>query len=185
MQGEGVYHLVGTNSFNTRPEMGQKLLYLFPNATNQIQAKPGDVVGFYLEDDARVVDDFAIQYKLNATGVSVQYKQEDHPLEIIQASTLPVQFLNVAPIILVEIGKPLCSHCTCRLASYPRPRTHAGSLPSFFSHVVYDVWKKAGQRACMGMRLGMYYSGKRDESTVQFWIRFIPKPISVSRQFFS
>ena len=109
MQEEGAYHLVGTNSFNTQPEMGQKLLYLFPNATNQIQAQPGDVIGFYLEDDARVADDFAIQYKLNATGVTVRYKQEDHPLEIIQASTLPVQFLNVAPVLLVEIGKPLCA----------------------------------------------------------------------------
>ena len=107
MQEKGVYYLIGTNSFNTQPEMGQKLLYLVPNTTNQIQVKPGDVVGFYLENNVTIVDDFAIQYKPNATGVTVQYKQENHPLEIIQASTLPVQFLNVAPILLAEIGKQL------------------------------------------------------------------------------
>lgn len=102
----GSYHLVGANTFNVKPQTGQKLLYLLPDVMDQIQVQPGDVVGLYIENNASVDDDYAIQYVPNVNGVTVHYKQTDQPLDMIQSYTmLPVQFPNIAPVMMVETGE--------------------------------------------------------------------------------
>ena len=101
----GAYNLVGYNSFNVQPEAGEKLLVLPVNSDDEIEAQPGDVLGFYMENDATITDEYAIQYVSNATGITLQYKGADSPLQNIQPYTLSVQLPNTAPILAVEVGR--------------------------------------------------------------------------------
>ena len=101
---QGAYTLVGTNSFNLQPEMGQRLLYLMPNNGEQIAVQPGDVVGFYLENNPAITDDYSVQY-MDVIGITVHHKPANHSLDTIMAYTLTEQHSNIAPVLTVEVGK--------------------------------------------------------------------------------
>ena len=97
--------MVGANTFTTQPNKKQKILHLTPNVSDQIQVLPADVIGFYLEDNTLVSDDFQIQYKPNSTNTEVQYITTMQPHSIIYPDTLAVSLQSMAPVILVELGK--------------------------------------------------------------------------------
>ncbi len=100
-----VYHIVGENTFNIRPQSAHQLLSLIPSKNETIRVQKGDTLGFYLEDNNNSSDDFSIQYQPNTSGISIIYRQLSHPVKVIDHSTLPVELLSAAPIIHAEIGE--------------------------------------------------------------------------------
>ncbi len=102
-----IYHIVGHNTFNVRPKSAHQVVSLIPNSKNLIKVQKGDTIGFYLENNKNITNDFSIQYQPNTHGISVNYRQLSYPARIINYSTLPVELLGAAPIIHAEIGKIL------------------------------------------------------------------------------
>ena len=102
--GSYVYSLVGMNKFDVQPSKIQGLYYITPPAMDQITVQPGDMIGFYLQNNVTIEDDFTIQYKPHANNVTLQFVMTDEPLTIIEETTLSIQMLKTAPIITVDIG---------------------------------------------------------------------------------
>lgn len=99
------YSLVGTNNFDVEPPKNQKAFYISPPTMDQIIVQPGDIIGFYLQNNATIDDDFSIQYKPYTNNVTVHFVMTDEPLTIIEETTLSIQMSKTAPIIAVDIGK--------------------------------------------------------------------------------
>ena len=105
----GTYNLVGANSFNTQPERGKKLLYLTPNISDRIEVQSGDVLGFYLDNNPKIIDDYSVQTRSDVPGVVVNFKEVDFPLSRIELDLLPLQH-PVAPVVTLELGKLVYLH---------------------------------------------------------------------------
>ncbi|XP_064405922.1 uncharacterized protein LOC135350959 isoform X3 [Halichondria panicea] len=103
VQEAGSYRIVGENSFNIKPQGTHNLFSLIPSKKDLIGVQEGDILGFYLENNASIGDDFSIQYQANTPGIGVIYRQLSAPIKSIDHSTLPVELLNAAPIIHGEI----------------------------------------------------------------------------------
>ena len=99
-----VYSLVGANKFDIEPSKPQILYYISPPTMDQIIVQPGDVIGFYLQNNSSIEDDFTIQYNPHTNNVTVQFVMTDKPLAIIEETTLSVQMLKTAPVITVDIA---------------------------------------------------------------------------------
>lgn len=105
----GAYSLIGTNTFNLKPPNGQKTFILTPNPSNRIIVQDGDIIGFHLEKNESITDEFSIQYHTNATGIDIHYMQSLEPLQEIHSNTLYVTLRNAAPMITASIGKKIYS----------------------------------------------------------------------------
>ena len=103
--GSDVYLLVGTNNFDIEPPMEQKLFYITPPAISQIAVQPGDIIGFHLENNVSIDDNFSIQYKSYTNNVTVHYVMTEEPLTVIEETTLSIRLSKTAPVITVDIGR--------------------------------------------------------------------------------
>lgn len=104
-EGYRAYSLVGVNTFNVKPTKGQKAFLLTPRRRHRIMVQVGDILGFHLENNKTIRDDFSIQYYVNTSGINVHYTQIAQPLQEIHFNTLHVTLMNASPIIQIEIGK--------------------------------------------------------------------------------
>lgn len=98
------YALIGANKFDIEPPKSRILYYISPPTMDQITVQPGDVIGFYLQNNASIEDDFTIQYNPHANNVTLQFVMSDEPLAVIEETTLSVQMLKTAPVITVDIA---------------------------------------------------------------------------------
>ncbi|XP_064405921.1 uncharacterized protein LOC135350959 isoform X2 [Halichondria panicea] len=69
VQEAGSYRIVGENSFNIKPQGTHNLFSLIPSKKDLIGVQEGDILGFYLENNASIGDDFSIQYQANTPGI--------------------------------------------------------------------------------------------------------------------
>lgn len=97
--------LVGSNYFHIKPSVGEKLIYLVPGERWRIGVQSGDVIGFYLEDNPLITDDFQLQHQQDVTASMVLYEHAQDPYISISADTLSIRLLNTAPTITVQLGK--------------------------------------------------------------------------------
>ena len=130
-----VYSLVGANKFDIEPPKSRVLYYISPPTLDQITVQPGDIIGFYLQNNASIEDDFTIQYNPHAKNVTLQFVMSDEPLAVIEETTLSVQMLKTAPVITVDIAgmnygalmNTLCIDHTCGVEVYAIPSPRGGS----------------------------------------------------------
>ena len=99
------FELIGSNVFNIKPLDGERLIYLKPDPARRLSFMSGDVIGFYLEDNMSLSDDFRIEYHENATGVAVEYQRSTAPLSSVHRDSLSFHSKNTAPIITVHLGE--------------------------------------------------------------------------------
>lgn len=105
VDGYRTYSLAGVNTFNVKPTKGKKAFLLTPEPNERIAVQEGDILGFHLENNATISNDFSIEYFTNVTGIDVHYTPIAQPLREIDSNTLHVTLMNAAPIIRTEIGK--------------------------------------------------------------------------------
>lgn len=105
--GSPLYSLVGSNNFEVVPPTNQALLYITPPVADQITVHNGDMIGFYLQSNNSIEDNFSIQYKPYTNNVTVHFVMAGEPLTVIEDTTLSVQMSKSAPVITVDIGKHL------------------------------------------------------------------------------
>ena len=99
------YTLVGSNVFkDSRPDEGEKLLYLDVEREDRVEFEPGDIVGMYIEDNASIANDYAIQ-TTSRDEVDVILTAASAALDSIRPDTLKVTFSATAPVIKIEIGQ--------------------------------------------------------------------------------
>lgn len=107
-----LFELVGSNYFPINPSATEKLIYLVPGERSRIGVQSGDVIGFYLEDDPLVSDDFQLQHQQDVTASMVLYEHTQNPYSSIDADTLSIRLLNTAPTITVQLGELILDkHC--------------------------------------------------------------------------
>ena len=103
--GSHAYSLVGANNVEVRPPKDHALVYISPPPEDQITVLPGDVVGFYLQNNITTDDDFSVQYQSHANNATLHFVTTDQPLTVIEETTLSIQMSQTAPIMTVDIGK--------------------------------------------------------------------------------
>lgn len=99
-----LFQLVGSNYFHIKPSPGEKLIHLVPGERWQVSVESGDVIGFYLEDNPSITDDFKLQHHENVTGVML-YAHAKDPFTSMDSNTLPIRLYNTAPTIRVLLGE--------------------------------------------------------------------------------
>ena len=72
---------------------------------DQITVQAEDMIGFYLQNNISIDDNFAIQYKPYTKNVTVHFVTTEEPLTVIKETTLSIQMSKTAPVITVDIGK--------------------------------------------------------------------------------
>ena len=110
--GNGVYSLVGNNRFTSIDLDGDVTESLLPSPSDYIQFRPGDVLGFYVED---AKDDknkgVAVLTTNSYTSESVWYASTSQtvagcPISVGSAGDLNT-ILRGAPVISISTGKQI------------------------------------------------------------------------------
>jgi hypothetical protein len=98
------FELVGSNYLKLKPETREiTLLYFDPGRRVVVQS--GDIIGFFLEDDPLVADDYRLQYQQATTASMVLYTPAEKASKSIETDSFTMRLLNRVPTISVQLGE--------------------------------------------------------------------------------
>ncbi len=109
------FTLVGSTYSPIELEPGVRLMYVQPDEPSKIRFEKGDVIGFYIEDNPLIEDDFQVPvHREDGIESVVLYANASEPQRALEMGELTSE-LPGAPVIRVEIEPGKREYCNLQV----------------------------------------------------------------------